>query len=196
MDEGARALELDPVELRRRTLIEEGAEGPTRQVFEQLGMKETLEQAVELIGYGRELPEDEAIGVACGWWPCFGAQAGAYVKLNNDGTGSIITGAQENGTGAVMAFPVLVAEQLGMNPEDFTILAQDTDAAPWDMGSCGSQTTFNSGRAVLGAAADVREQLLDAAAEELEADREDLELVDGSVRVKGSPDRSVTIGDL
>ena len=35
-------------------------------------MKETLERAVELIGYGQELPEDEAIGVACGWWPCFG----------------------------------------------------------------------------------------------------------------------------
>ncbi len=42
----------------------------------------------------------------------------------------------------------------------------------------------------------MRDQLLDAAADELEADREDLELVDGTVRVKGSPERSVTIGDL
>jgi CO/xanthine dehydrogenase Mo-binding subunit len=91
---------------------------------------------------------------------------------------------------------MFVAEELGMRPEDFTILYQDTAAANWDMGSCGSQTTFNSGRAVLAAAADVREQLLDAAADELEADREDLELVDGSVRVKGSPDRSVTIAEL
>ncbi len=172
MDELARALDLDPVELRRRTLIEEGAEGPTRQVFEKLGMKETLERAVELIGYGQELPEDEAIGVACGWWPCFGAASGAYVKLNGDGTGTIITGAQENGTGAVMALPVFVAQELGMKPEDFSLMYQDTDAAPWDMGSCGSQTTLNSGRAVIEAAQDLREQLLDAAAEELEADRE------------------------
>ena len=52
MDELARALDLDPVELRRRTLIEEGAESPTRQVFGPLGIKETLERAVELIGYG------------------------------------------------------------------------------------------------------------------------------------------------
>ena len=95
-----------------------------------------------------------------------------------------------------MAMPVFVAEELGMRPEDFTILYQDTAAANWDMGSCGSQTTLNSGRAILAAAVDVREQLLDAAADELEADREDLELVDGAVRVKGSPDRSVTIGDL
>jgi CO/xanthine dehydrogenase Mo-binding subunit len=159
-------------------------------------MKETLERAVEMIGYGRELPEDEAIGVACGWWPCFGAQAGAYVKLNNDGTGTIVTGAQENGTGAVMALPLLVAEQLGMKPGDFTLLYQDTDAAPWDMGSCGSQTTFNSGRAAVEAAIELREQLLDAAAEQLEVAREDLELADGAVRVRGAPERAVTIADL
>ncbi len=196
MDELAAALELDPVELRRRTLIEEGAEGPTRQVFERVGAKETLEKAVELIGYGQELPEDEAIGVACGWWPCFAASSGAYVQLNADGTGTIVTGAQENGSGAAVALPLLAAEALGMRPEDFSLLHQDTDAAPWDMGSCGSQTTFNSGRAVLAAALDLREQLLDAAAEELEAAREDLELVDGAVRVVGSPDKAVTIADL
>ncbi len=118
------------------------------------------------------------------------------MKLNADGTGTIITGAQENGTGAVMALPLLVAEQLGMKPEDFSLLYQDTDAAPWDMGSCGSQTTFNSGRAVIAAATDLREQLLDAAAAELEVDRDDLELADGAVRVKGAPERSVTIADL
>ena len=159
-------------------------------------MKETLERAVELIGYDQELPDDEAIGVACGWWPCFGAAAGAYVKLNGDGTGTIITGAQENGTGAVMALPILVAEQLGMNPEDFSLMYQDTDAAPWDMGSCGSQTTFNSGRAAIEAAVDLRQQLLDAAAEELEVSRDDLEVAEGAVRVKGAPEKSVTIVDL
>ena len=95
-----------------------------------------------------------------------------------------------------MAMPTYVAELLGMQPEDFSLLYQDTDAAPSDMGSCGSQTTFNSGRAVIAAAADLREQLLDAAAEQLEASREDLELAGGAVVVKGSPDKSVTIADL
>ena len=196
MDELAAALELDPVELRRRTLIENGSVTATGQVLERIAMKETLEQAVELIGYGQELPEDEAIGVAVGWWPCFASPSGAYVKLNPDGTGTIITGAQENGTGSVMAMPRYVAEQLGMQPEDFSILYQDTDAAPYDMGSCGSQTTFNSGRAVIAAAVDLREQLLDAAEEQLEAARDDLELVGGSILVKGSPDKSVTIAEL
>jgi CO/xanthine dehydrogenase Mo-binding subunit len=118
------------------------------------------------------------------------------VQLNHDGSGTIVTGAQENGTGAVMAMPKFVAELLGMKPTDFQILYQDTDAAPWDMGSAGSQTTFNAGRAVLDAAADVRQQLLTAAGDMLEASKDDLELADGTVRVKGSPDRAVTIAEI
>ena len=196
MNELAEAHDMDPVELRRRTLIKDGSVSPTGQVFEKIAIKETLERAVELIGYGEELPEGEAIGIACGWWPSFGAPAGAYVKLNGDGTGTIITGAQENGTGAVMALPVLVAEVLAMKPEDFSLMYQDTDAGPWDMGSCGSQTTLNNGRAVVAAAIEVREQLLEMAAEKLEAARDDLELVEGVARVKGSPDQAVAITEL
>ena len=82
MDELAAALDMDPVELRRRTLIETGSVTATGQVLERIAMKETLEKAVELIGYGQELPDDEAIGVSVGWWPCFASPSGAYVKLN------------------------------------------------------------------------------------------------------------------
>lgn len=196
MDELAAALDIDPAELRRRTLIEEGDEGPTRQVFGPIGAKQSLEAALEMIGYGQELPADEAIGIACGWWPSFGVASGAYVKLNADGTGTIITGAMESGTGAVMGLPLLAAEALGMEPEDFSIMYQDTDAGPWDMGSSGSQTTFNNGRAVVEAAGEVRDKLLDLAAEELEVHRDDLVLANRAISVKGSPDSSVTIASL
>ena len=196
MDELARALDVDPVELRRRTLIDEGAESATRQVFGPLGIKQTLERAVELIGYGQELPAGEGIGIACGWWPSFGAESGSYVKLNGDGTGTIVTGACESGTGAVMGLPLLAAEALGMKPEDFSILYQDTDAGPWDMGSSGSQTTINNGRAVVEAAREVRRRLLELASEKLEADVEDLELADETVRVKGAPSVAVSIAEL
>ncbi|MCB0907843.1 MAG: xanthine dehydrogenase family protein molybdopterin-binding subunit [Nocardioidaceae bacterium] len=196
MDEVAAELGLDPVELRRRTLIDTGSVSATGQVFDEIGMKQTLEAALEMIGYGEELPEDEAIGVACGWWPSMASPSGAYVKLNGDGTATIVTGAQECGTGAVMALPVLAAEQLGMKPEDFSILYQDTDAGPWDMGASGSQTTFNNGRAVIAAAIEVRSQLLEMASERLEVGVDDLELVDGAARVKGAPSSSVTIAEL
>ena len=95
-----------------------------------------------------------------------------------------------------MALPILAAEVLGMRPVAFRILYQDTDAGPYDGGASGSQTTFNNGRAVIAAATEVREQLLDLAASLLEANRTDLELADGMARVKGSHAASVSIADL
>jgi CO/xanthine dehydrogenase Mo-binding subunit len=196
MDAVAERVGLDPVELRRRNIVREGDETATKQVFTPIAAAETLERAVEMIGYGKELPDDEAIGVACGWWPSFGMPSGAHVKLHGDGSGTIVTGAQECGTGSVMALPLLAAEVLGMRPEQFTVVYQDTDAGPWDAGASGSQTTFNNGRAVVQAAIDVREQLLELAEEVLEAARADLELVAGRVQVKGSPTRGVDITEL
>jgi CO/xanthine dehydrogenase Mo-binding subunit len=187
---------MDAVELRRRNLVREGDEGPTRQVFDRIGILETLEQAAGMIGWGQQLPPGEGIGIACGWWPNFPMASGAYLKLNADGSATIVTGAQECGTGAVMALPILAGEILGMPPEDFRILYQDTDAGPYDAGASGSQTTFNNGRAVVAAATELRDQLLELAAQRLEANPVDLELVDRSVRVKGSPDSRVTIAEL
>ncbi len=83
-----------------------------------------------------------------------------------------------------------------MEPSAFSILYQDTEAAPWDAGASGSQTTFNNGRAVVAAAAEVRDRLLDLAAEKLEVGRDDLELADGHVRVAGAPAKAVSIAEL
>src|SRR4029079_4194985 len=138
-----------------------------------------LGDAAAAIDWDKPLPDGEAIGIATGWWPSFSGPSGAHLRINADGSGRIVTGAQENGTGAVMALPILAAEVLGMRPDEFAIVYQDTDAGPYDGGSSGSQTTFNNGRAVVEAAEDVRRQLLELAATALEASGEDLELGDG-----------------
>jgi len=187
---------LDPVEFRRRNLVDDGDEGPTRQRHEGRGALDTLEQAVARARVGAPLGPNEAIGVASGWWFSAPGPSGAFVRLESDGSGRIVTGAQENGTGAVMALAILAAEELGMKPDDFAITYQDTDTGPYDGGSSGSQTTFNNGRAVVEAAREVRRQLLELAAQALEAAIDDLELADGHVGVRGSPDRQVTIAEL
>jgi CO/xanthine dehydrogenase Mo-binding subunit len=196
IDEVASRIGMDGLELRRRNVIDTGDEGPSGQVYDKIGIRECLEHASEMSGYGAELPEDEAIGIAVGWWPSFPGASGAYVKLNADGSGVIVTGAQECGTGAVMALRQLAAEELGMEPEDFTLLYQDTDAGPYDTGATGSQTTLNNGRAVIAAANEVADQLRRLTADELEAAVEDIELVDGHARVVGSPDRRIAIAQL
>jgi len=192
----AERLGVDPIELRRRNLVRDGDTGQTGQVFEGVSASATLDRALELSGWGRDLPEEEALGVACGWWFSLPAPSGAYLKLNADGSATIITGAQENGSGAVMGLPLLAAEELGMRPEDFSVLYQDTDAGPFDLGSDGSQTTANNGRAVAAAAREVRDQLLALAAEQLEVSVSDLELADGAARVRGAPARQVSIAAL
>lgn len=193
----AERLNLDPVEFRRRNLVRDGDTGPTGQVFHSPVALECLERAADLAGWGTaELPEGEALGVACSWWPTVPAPSGATVKLNADGSGTIVTGAQENGSGAVMALPLLAALELGMKPEDFTVSAQDTGIGPWDLGSQGSQTTVNNGRAVAEAAAAVREQLLALASDVLDVAPADLEAVDGVVRAKDAPSRSIPIAKL
>ncbi len=187
---------LDPVTFRRRNLVHDGDEGPTRQRHEGDGAHETLEAAVARIQEGAPLGPGEAIGLASGWWFSAPGPSGAFVRIESDGSGRIVTGAQENGTGSVMALPILAAEELGMRPEDFAITYQDTDTGPYDGGSSGSQTTFNNGRAVVEAAREVKRQLLDLAAVALEASVADLELRDGHAGVVGSPDRRVSIADL
>ncbi len=195
-DELAAAVGLDPVEFRRRNAVDSGVEGPSGQVYDEIGLQQCIEAATRAAGYGDPLPEDEAIGVAIGWWPSFSAPSGAYVKLDADGSGQIITGAQECGTGAVMTLRQRAADELGMDPTDFQLVYQDTSAAPYDMGATGSQTLFNNGRAVINAAQQVAEQLRRLAAEQLEAAEADIVLADGRASVAGSPGASIPIADL
>jgi CO/xanthine dehydrogenase Mo-binding subunit len=192
----AERLGLDALELRRRNLVRPGDTGPTGQSFARPAALECLERAAELAGWGKELPDGEALGIGCGWWFSHPAPSGAYMKLNADGSGTIVTGAQENGSGAVMGLALLAADELGLRPDELTILCQDTDAGAYDIGSQGSQTTINNGRAVLAAAREVREQLLALASDELEIAPDDLELAGGMVRAKGAPARAVSIPDL
>jgi len=195
-DEVAKAVGMDPVAFRKLNAVHTGAVGPSGQTYGEIGLQQCIADASMLIGYGRDLPENEAIGLAIGWWPSFAVPSGAYLKIDGDGSAQIITGAQECGTGAVMTLRQLAADELGMAAEDFELVYQDTSVAPYDMGATGSQTLFNNGRAVVAAAGQVAEQLRALAAEMLEASAADIVLADGRAHVAGSPSVSVTIAEL
>lgn len=195
-DELARAAGMDPVDFRRLNALDDGATGVAEQTYGEIGLQRCLESAVSRAEASGPLTDDEAIGVAIGWWPSFPAASGAYVKIEADGTGQIITGAQECGTGAVMTLRQLAAHEVGLRAEDFEIVYQDTAAAPFDMGATGSQTLLNNGRAVVQAAQDIAGQLKELAAQQLEANPADIVLADGAAHVAGSPDRSVEVAAL
>jgi len=194
-DELAAAVGMDPVEFRKINCVDTGETGVAGQVYDEIGLQECIREAVAGID-DSNLADDEAIGVAVGWWPSFPDPSGAYVKIDSDGRGIIITGAQECGTGSVMTLPLLAAAELGMDPTDFELVYQDTSAAPYDTGATGSQTLLNNGRATMEAAQQIAAQLKDVAAEQLEASAEDIVLADGQAYVAGSPESGIPISKL
>ena len=137
------------------------------------------------------------VGQAAAVWLTNPMPGHATVKLNEDGTATVITSATENGSGAVAtALRQIAAEMLGLAADQVTVTMPDTDATGYDAGSQGSRTTHVVGRAVADASADVRLQVLDRASQMLEAAPEDLVMADGVVTVAGVPAASLTLGQV
>jgi CO/xanthine dehydrogenase Mo-binding subunit len=187
---------MSPVDFRLENLVDEGDLGPTGQTMAAVGAKDCLAKASALIESGSESQPGEGTGVAIGWWGCYPSPSGAHVQLNAGGSATVITGAQENGSGAVMGLALLVEKEVGIPAEKVSFIYQDTDAAPFDLGSSASQTTYNNGRAVVAAARKVAKRLRELAAEEFEADASDIRLADGLALVAGDPGSAIPIESI
>ena len=154
-------------------------------MFERIGIKETLERAAELIGYGRDSRRTRpSASRVAGGRPS--ANSGCVRQAERRRHRTIITGAQENGSGAVMALPLwsptcsVWSRRTSRSSTRTPTPARGT-AAPLARRRRSTTAAPSSGRH------EVREQLLDLAAEELEAPRERPRARRGRVRVKGSP---------
>ncbi|MFQ5875267.1 MAG: xanthine dehydrogenase family protein molybdopterin-binding subunit, partial [Dehalococcoidia bacterium] len=128
-----------------------------------------------------------------GFYYGFRTAAGAFVKLNEDGQATVITGLVDNGQGNDTMAAMVVAEELGLPLDDVKVVNADTEICPPDPGSHSMTTTFVSGRACQLAARDAKGQLLEVVAQKLECRPEDLVMRGKMIYVKGSPDRSLPI---
>ena len=141
--------------------------------------------------------EMRGVGQAAVIWLTNPMPGHATVKLNEDGTATVITSATENGSGAVAAgLRQIAAEALGLATSHVTVTMPDTDSTGYDAGSQGSRTTHVVGRAIADASAEVRSQVLDRASQLLEAAPDDLVIADGVVSVAGVPTASITMGQV
>jgi CO/xanthine dehydrogenase Mo-binding subunit len=89
-----------------------------------------------------------------------------------------------------------VADQVGVDVKDVDIVTGDSDQFHWGVGTFASRGAVVAGNAIHAAAVAVRKKILKAASDHFEAAEEDLEIIDGKVRVKGVPSKSVTLGEL
>ena len=199
IDELARSLGLDPLDLRLKNASKPGDPMVTGQPWPKMGLRECLERLrQERKNRARPLPQNGArvgIGVAVGGWMGGIEPANAACRMDRDGTVSVIVGSVDM-SGTNTGFAQIAAESFGVPAEDVRVVNGDSDTAPYAGASGGSKITYTVGLAVERAARDARRQLLLIAADKLEAAPDDLEIVDRAVRVRGFPTRTVTLADL
>ena len=139
-------------------------------------------------------------GMACMWYPIgFTVAANpsaATVKVNTDGTATLLTGTVETGQGALTVLGQIAAEALGIATDDVHVVSADTDATPMDTGAIASRTTYVTGNAIIKAAEQAREILFEAAAPMLSVKPEQLEARDRKIQVMGFPQQYKTIGEV
>jgi CO/xanthine dehydrogenase Mo-binding subunit len=204
MEQIARTLGLDPVEFRMRPLIQEGdlmvngqpwQSNGAREVLRRLGEHPLWQERTAWMAEGRAAGRTRGVGLALGGWLGGLQPTGATVRLNPDGSLSVLTG-QVDIAGTNIALAQIAASAFGVDIDRVRITTGDTDAAPVTGLSAGSKTVYTVGAAVLQAAEDARRQALEIAAKELEASMHDLEIVDGRVAVRGMPDRATTLAQI
>ena len=197
LDELARALGMDPLELRLKNAAREGDIRADGSRWPRIGLIECLESAAEAYRAERQAAgPNEGVGIAAGGWPGAVESASAVCRLNADGSLQVVLGAVDL-TGTNTTFGIITAEAFGLDdPSQVRVTTVNSDAAPYAGGSGGSKVTYTIGPAVLRAAEDARNQVLHIAAAELEASIDDLELVNGRVQVRGVPGKSTTLAEI
>ncbi|OGA03958.1 MAG: hypothetical protein A2W68_06780 [Betaproteobacteria bacterium RIFCSPLOWO2_02_64_14] len=139
-------------------------------------------------------------GIACMWYPIgFTVAANpsaATVKVNEDGTATLLTGTVETGQGALTVLGQIAAEALGISTEDVHVVSGDTDTTPMDTGAIASRTTYVTGNAVRLAAEEACKILFDVAGPMLGVRPDQLEMRDRKIQVKNFPQRSLPLGEV
>jgi CO/xanthine dehydrogenase Mo-binding subunit len=197
LDELAKELGLEPIEMRLRNAVVEGDIGISGSPYPTVGAVDVLERIREHPLWARRdsLPDDEGIGMAAGHWPGGNEPAAAVCRVDSDGTMTVVTSAADM-SGVNTGFAAIAAATFGLSPDKVRVVTADTSYGPYSGASGGSKVTYTVGKAVLRAAESAREKVLAAASQELEIAPDDLEVVDGVVQAVGAPDRSITVEEL
>lgn len=197
VDELAIALDLDPVDIRRRNVAPEGSRMVDGETWAAHGAAEVLDalEASEAWRSRADVAPDEGVGLALAYWPGATNPAAAACRMSPDGSVQVMTGVADM-SGVAGGFQAIVADVLGLSPDLVQVQTLDSFVAPASPGSGGSTITYSAGRAIRRAAEETARRLLEAAAVQLEIAVEDLELVDGTVRPRGTPERAIPIAKV
>src|SRR5215210_4548728 len=214
LDAAAAQLGVDRLELRRINLLD-STEMPHTRPLSTLGTNVVLDagdygglldKALRHSGFedwekeARELrTRGRLVGTGIGYFlekSGLGPYEEGTVEVDPTGSVRVLTGGASLGQGIETVLAQIAADQLSVSPEEIEVVHTDTDLLPDGVGSWASRSTVVGGSAVMLAAKATAEKALRVAAEMLEASTEDLRLESSRVRVAGSPDKSVSLGEI
>ena len=211
----AARLGLDPATVRRRNFVQP-EEMPYHAgilyrdgepiCYDSGNFPETLKRALEAAHYD-ELRQRQRearqhgryLGIGIG---CYvegtgvGSFEGAKVRIDASGQLIIATGATGHGQGHETVYAQIAADLWGVSLDRVRLIEGDTASIPFGCGTFGSRSTVNVGSAIYGASVRVKEKVLRLAAHILEGNPDDLELGEGKVFIRGTPQRSISFGEL
>jgi aerobic carbon-monoxide dehydrogenase large subunit len=224
MDQLAAELDMDPLELRRKNFIPkedfpaEVAIGIVYDSGDYHGSLDKLLTHVDMDAFRseqaemREQGKYRGIGFStwmeiCGLAPSrvvgpsgVGLQAGFYessvVRVHASGGVTVYTGTAPHGQGLDTSFAQIVADRLGVTPDQVDVQHGDTGTGPFGLGTYGSRSLAVGGESIARSTAKVVEKAKQIVAHQLEAAPEDIEVVDGKFSVKGSPDKGMTLAEV
>ena len=196
IDEVCQRLAIDPIEFRLRNASKEGTRKIEGPVFQKIGLVECLEAARNHEHYQTPLEgENRGRGVACGFWMNRGFHSSCNITVNPDGTVSLIEGSVDIG-GTRASIAQQAAETLSIPYEDVKPTVVDTDSVGYTMVTGGSRTTFATGWAAILAAEDVKQQMVERAAQIWDASPEDVVYDSAVISHKSDPELRFTFKEL
>lgn len=210
----AKKLKIDPLELRRKNMMEEGETSPifaimgegtegTAMDMDTCKLRYCLDRGAELIGWKDKYPfvkvgpnKVRSVGMAIamqGSGIPYIDMGAATIKLNDDGFYNVTVGATDIGQGSDTVIAQIVAEALMTTVDKVIIYSSDTDLTPFDVGAYASSTTYVSGNAALKAALKMKDMLIKEAANYLNVKEEEIDF-DGIKFV--AQDKVLTLSDM
>jgi xanthine dehydrogenase molybdenum-binding subunit len=213
MDKLAEAVGMDPLEFRLRNAQEAGEVTAQGMHFKSCGFKDCLQTAADRSDYQRKHrqaragwndpnPIKRGVGTASMLHVGGGAKiyssdgCGTILKIDDFAHVTLITGASEIGQGSETVLAQLVCEELGLPLSSVSVVNNDTDITPWDVGVHASRTTFIAGNSAIGAARKAKEKIIAAAAAKSGLPAESLTLRGGSIVEKRSGEPVFDLGKL
>jgi len=203
LDQVAERLGLDPIEIRRKNFQGQDTETVNGQRITSNGFLACLDE-VERASRWKErrgrLPHGRGLGVAGSMYisgtnyPVYPnplPQAGIQLKVDRSGLVTVFTGGNDIGQGSNSICRTIVAEELGLDPEDVRVVAADTDLCPVDLGAYSSRVTFMVGNATIDACRKLKDRLVRAVAERWGVDAGRVRLGGGEAWDAGEPGRRI-----